>query len=307
MILRLLWFAVLLTLTLGWLERHFEVWGALLAWVTGVGAVFTGLLGWITVSQKQATEAEQRAWRERIIGFFLAERVLLLATILLLFTISFVSSVAVDMKKHDRALGFSIEPVHATTSSPPSTLVEPERVVRQRKLTTPFGRKYVIQMDGYLPHTFEIAPWAGATVLPREHLTPIPTILLRLPHDRTALADDAWIRIEAGGEQMLLAKLDDHASVQLGPGGQSLRSRVPEWRRELLVHDVNPVTAEKIVGAWSRTLKPSKAKAWNLANRTIVAELLPDKTQPRVAHIEFQTNLDALQDHVLELTKGPVP
>jgi hypothetical protein len=55
--------------------------------------------------------------------------------------------------------------------------------------TTPFSKRYRVQVDGYLPATFDVPPLVGQSVAVSRDLRPVPAVLFRPPLPALALLE----------------------------------------------------------------------------------------------------------------------
>ena len=298
MSIRLLWLAVLIVLASGWLTRHLGIWGELLGWASAMSGIVVALLVWLTPAERQIAIGNQAKWRHRIIGFVLGDRMLVSLSVIVLFTIAFVSSITVVMEGETRDRNYVLAAVDSTAKWEPQN-AEHDASRRSYEFTTPFGRRFSTKMDGYQKHSFELLPWMGATIVPHDDLQPTPSILLRVPHEKRPILDVATMVIQVGSGCRETVELNGKGSILLGPPERSVQSRRAEWRSELTVFNLDATSKEKQLIAWRRPVTPDWAHRMELAGLRVSATLR-DADNNVVAELEFFATTEVLQDRILE-------
>jgi hypothetical protein len=187
--------------------------------------------------------------------------VLCLVCLVLGATISSVTVLA-DGELETAAVRLAAEGTGAEGEKAKKRLSGPDSVVTFLALTTPFGRPYYVEVDGYIRESFDLYPLVGKKIRVRRDLSVSPSLLVRVPTGKHALlrVGAIRIRIDKGKEETVDLK-DGSASLLVGR-----RSGIPElfyerWKLEMIALGMQePVSARSIL-QWSnatffkRTLK----------------------------------------------------
>jgi hypothetical protein len=218
-------FAVLAVLSLGalWLQHHIGFEFKDLGVVALAGAVWGGigeladLLGEESGVRK-FTETVFRAPLRQLL-FFLARPVpLYIGTGLLALAMVTISSVTVRSEVPGEQSAVSLSSLDETGVPRKSTMNPDQPVVRFRPvLTSPFGRLYRVDAEGYVPAQLTVFPFVGREVLLGRDLVTSPSVLFRpFAEGIVALRDGGVFsvkRVVGGKEEQLVTDSDSGSAA----------------------------------------------------------------------------------------------
>lgn len=185
---------------------------------------------------------------------------------------------------------------------------EPARFV---VTSSPFGRVFRLEVDGYVPQTVEVYPVPGRRISPARDLRRSPTVLLRLSQLALGSFQD-----QAGGElvitrvvagdpagtpagEVIARTKQQHAAFLLGRAQRVPAGFAAAWRTELLARGVrDEILAAKHLVSWKEPAvlapavvlepgMPLRAQLFNAAGNV-------------VASSDFILGSDELQDQSVE-------
>ena len=173
--------------------------------------------------------------------------------------------------------------------------------------TRPFGRSFLLTLDGFVPQTIDAFPLLGVRVRAGQDLRRAPSALLRL----SELATGSWA--EAGGaelrvvivragqaETVLLETKKAASAILLGREQPVPSAWLTQWRLGLIAAQVTdePTIARQLI-AWRQPVvhQPSVGLQPGMSLR---ATLTSARSKKVVARAEFLLGRDELQDQLME-------
>ena len=299
-LLRILFLAVLVAVVNAWARRHLDMDWLGLALVNGalgfVG-VFAALLGGL---EEDRLAGVKRDLLRRVLRW----PVLITLLVLTVTVCSFVSSVTVLAGGADDAAAVRLAPEGDAAPDSVGVLAGRGSLLRRYVFTTPFGRPFYLEVDGYVRHSFDLYPWTGATIRVDRDLVRLPTIVVRTHYqDHQQLKRGALVIAVAGGGRIEVPTDEDRGAVILGRRVPIPAPLVAEWRSELLADSVTGALAEKHIRKWK-----------NPENEVVGYDRLPIRPGDRldvsfvvdqgvVASTSCRITTSPLQD--VRLAKGP--
>ncbi|NIS38895.1 hypothetical protein GWN26_13615, partial [Candidatus Saccharibacteria bacterium] len=200
----------------------------------GILAVVSFLAQWLTEKEASDFKTRVRKW----FLFFLKPPALIFLYAFLLICSSLVSSVTVLSDGTPGKLTVALTPEgNNQGNEKKEELRGSNDVVRFIDSTTPFGRPFYLEVDGYLRKSFDLYPWVGTKIRVREDLTPLPTVLLRIPTAARMFLSGGSVELYIadtgdGQERRLLNTPTDRGSgaLMLGPRLAVPNDIVEKWR-----------------------------------------------------------------------------
>jgi hypothetical protein len=162
--------------------------------------------------------------------------------------------------------------------------------------SNPFGRGYMIEVEGYRPFPLDVYPWIGKTVQVERDLEPAPSVLVRVPVGLHALLAGGRIELRRPGSAIPLASADttqgcgavifgrnlplesrmladwEHELRREGAEGQSLSAAYLAWRSPAVVPLAQPLSPNLALETLFITAGGTNARA----RFTLTAEALQD-------------------------------
>jgi len=303
LLLRLLLLALLLAVINGWATRHVGISWKSFSLINGVLAIFGSLAALLRDGENKALEKTRSHLRRRLLAGLLDWRTLAAMAIVCALAGSFVSSVTVlaDGVSGRRAVYVTAEG-QGRDDANRQPLANSEAVARTLHLTTPFGRPFYVEVDGYLRHSFDLYPWRGATLRLGRDLRRAPAVLVRIPVESFFHLQGARLRVLLDTETREIAVDPEHAAVFLGTGGSALGERFADWRNELVAADRGPQTIAHALLLWKEPLRAADIPALQPGNKISVE--LRSRADKIVARASFSVSSKPLQDIKLLVEEG---
>lgn len=234
LLIRALSLAVLLAAINGWSIRHLGHDLTKLASLNAVTVVFGYILARLREREKNLLEGEKRRGQREFLDWCLDPAALISIAILFGLFGSFVTSITVlaDGIAGPRS-------VYVTPEGKERKEGDEERLdtaddsVKFLRWTTPFGRPFYAEVEGYLRHSFDLYPWKGETLRIGSDLRSAPALLVRVPTEYFALLDGGLVRTTYDGESYDTATEEDRGSVILGRRTGVTKESIDDWRSEL--------------------------------------------------------------------------
>lgn len=239
--------ALLLVLLLAavdlWAAHHFG-WGIrdpgqLALLLSAAGAAY-GLVGWF-LTQEERDDAWGKL-RDTLRPVLLnPSLVLVLWAVFLVSTLLF-SSLTLVPESGGQLGGVSV--VRQDGTGDTVSLGGGVGLARVPLLTSPMAGPYVVRVEGYLPTTVEVPPLVGSRLRLGDDVARAPSLLIRPAGDALdALRLAGHVRVlrrDADGErQVAQSEPGAYGSFLLGPAQPTLRDRLANWERELIVEGVS--------------------------------------------------------------------
>jgi hypothetical protein len=217
--------AVLAVLSLGalWLQHHigfeFKNLGvvALIGGAWGIVGELADLLGEESGIRKFA-ETVFRAPLRKVLLYLARPVPLYVATGLLALAMATLASVTVRSEMPGEQLAVSLATLDEAGAPRTATMSADHPIVRFRPvLTSPFGRLYQVDAEGYVPAQLTVFPFVGREVLLGRDLVTAPSVLFRpFAEGIVALQDGAVFsvtRVRGGKEEQLVADSDSGSAA----------------------------------------------------------------------------------------------
>ena len=212
--------AVLAVLSLGglWLQHHIGFEFKDLGVVALVGAVWGGIGELADLFDEESgigkfTDSVFKAPLRRVLLFLARPVPLYVATGLLTLAMSTLSSVTVRSEVPGEQSAVSLATLDEGGAPRTATMGPDQAIVRFRPvLTSPFGRLYKVDAEGYVSAQMTVFPFVGRQVLLGRDLVTAPSVLFRpFAEGIVALQDGAVFsvkRVRGGKEEQLVADSD---------------------------------------------------------------------------------------------------
>jgi hypothetical protein len=249
---RLLLLAFLLATANAWVSRHFGNKWLYFGVYNGAIGIFWILFGYLGESEQKRSKKIFRNFLMRAVG----NSVLVPLLIVILISTSFISSVTVMASGVGGPHSVQLTPEGEKQHEGSSKLLRDETgIVRFIRFTTPFGKPFYLEVQGYLRKHFDLFPWTGATFRIAQDLERSPAILVRIPKERLMLAQGGRIVIEVNGQKPYDFETNQsQGAVLIGPPTPISQSLVAEWRSALKASGAPEVLAERAVRMWKNAI-----------------------------------------------------
>ena len=265
-----------------WSDHHLGIGSSQPVAMASLAAGLTfaiGILPWfLDEADDKALRSRLRALVARCVTWrVIAVAYLLCATVMLTWT-----SVVVLAEDGGRLGRVTLRALDGASAAPhvqtPADKDKPARFVLP---ANPFGRPYRLEVEGYVPRTFDVYPIVGTRVRPGVDLRRSPSVLLRFSEIAVGSWKDAGgaelrvVAVSAGGAETLLASSRTPASALFLGRAQAVPADwQATWRTELQARAVSDVQAARQLLAWRDTgvlalaagLEPGQALRVTLTN-----------------------------------------
>jgi hypothetical protein len=239
--------------------------------------------------------AELRQW----FLLFLRTPVLVVLYGLLLVGGSFISSVTVMSSGAGEQMDVRLsQEGRAQARGASGVLHGADDVVRLMRFTTPFGRAFYLDVDGYLRYSFDLYPWVGKKVRVSSDLAIAPSVLIRVPFGQQSHLDKGAVVVKLDGEVIAeMTTRQGQGSVIVGPCPRVPNEFTERWRTELLAEGVEgrPFYACLLGWQYPGLARPSVPLAPGMV---LEAEFFIDPNDP-IARAEFGVGSERIKDILL--------
>ena len=241
-----------------WLQHHLGFEFEKLGWVTLFGLIWGGmerLAGWI--GAKPAIEEEASRLKGPLIWLvnWLARPLpLKLTGGLLALLIALVSSVSVRSETAGERSAVSLTALEHRGDTRRKMLSSDAPVARFLLITSPFGRPYQLDAEGYVPAQITVYPVTGREVLLGRDLGPSPTVLFRpFAEGMAALSDGARFTVTRlrgdSSQQLAVDSSGSGKAFRLGRPRPITDAMVMSWSLEATASGApEPVRAQMLLG-----------------------------------------------------------
>lgn len=297
--LRVVVLVTLLVIISSWSSRHL---GTALP---GLALVGVGLLkkfyDFVGGAEKEVHENRLRS----VALFLLGDAFLAIFCLVTLFGCAFISSVTVMSAGVPAVAEVRVAPEGQMLPSDPSGQLDgPASLERIICLTSPLGRPYYLEVDGYQRYGFDLPAWSGAQVRLSEDLKRLPVVVLRVPAMFIQNLGSCDVEIRAGDVGPLrIATQRERGALVLGRPLLAPAALLAEWRSELRAKEIPDPLRETLLRFW-REPQPIP-EVGTITPGTVVHAYLLNADGGRIAGASFVVTGDEIQDVVL--TAGGVP
>ncbi len=313
--------AVLAVLSLGglWLQHHLGFDFKDLGIVALTGAVWGGMgqLAELFDEQSGIGKLADNVFKAPLRAglLFLAQPIVLYClTGLLALVMATLSSVTIRSDVPGERAMVSLTTLDEPGSPRTRTMSADQPVVRFRPvLTSPFGRLYQVDAEGYVPAQLTVFPFVGRQVLLGRDLVASPSVLFRPFAEAISALEDGAVfsvtRVRGGKQEQLVADADSGSASAflLGRPKPISDAMMMFWNLEATASQAPEAVKAKLVMLW-RSPKQVKMQSELAPHDCLVAEIrLHDKLKARgVAVLADASFADVLmQDVDSERTRVP--
>jgi hypothetical protein len=261
-------------------------------------AIFNFLWG-ILKKDKNTTEVSKiYSW----LTLFLKTPVLVLLFGIILLAGSIVSSVTVMDSGTQGNLTLSLVPEgQSQTEKNRTQLSGPNEVRKFIKFTSPFGRAFYLEVDGYLRHSFDLYPWFGKKIRITRDLSISPSILIRVPVSEQMGLSNGRIEVWEGQSKIAEEKTDkNHAAIIVGHNIAIPNAFFEKWNMEFTAYQVPKEAAALSLLRWQQP-KVIRSEVPLSAGKKIVAKFFVNEVIRAKAAYEVKSK--KIQD-VLLIVEG---
>lgn len=302
---RFIIFVVLIFLVNTWTLHHFDrnLWNL---------PIVNGLLVLIAIGKfmlKSWGKNRQKEFSQiirRILYFFLEPPVLALFFGLFILASLLISSVTVLSSGLVENAGVYLSPEGQRSSNKNSKdndkLEGPSTVIRFTRFTTPFGRPFYLEVEGFIRYSFDLYPWTGKTVRVTQDLQAEPSILIRIPTEVFDVVSRGKLEILLGGNRMPDMKcVVGSGSILIGRDISLPPSFKENWKMQILAAgNTNEVQTATYLSAWQNPQKinpdVSLMPGMKIEARLKIGDVV-------LARAEFQIGEEKIQDIKMSMEK----
>ena len=299
--LRLAVLALLLGVVQLWVSLHLAGnWLVLLATLT----VLTNT----TIQVFQAGSAQEdddvkRRWSRALARWALHGWSLALLTVAVVLLVSMRSSVRISASGAQVPVTVNLRAIGAAAEEAVlRELRDPEGELHLPCATLWGGRSYILDVQGYRRHYFEVHPWRGAKLVLTRDLEVAPTLLVRLTGSLRAQAAGGEIRLSRRTDQgiVLLAKTTTEArraAARFGRARELPGTLLEGWRIEVeasMNEDAPRGAVARVLDSWLRPLPVGEVLTLRPGDPLRAEFLAPDGTLQ--AQLDFSVGSGHFQD-----------
>lgn len=303
LLLRLLALAVLFAALNAWSVRHLGQDLMKLGILNAVAAAFGLFFAFLQEDEQKRLKTRKQKMGRKLVGRFLDPTVLIGVTVVFLLGGSFLTSVTVlaDGVPGRRTVHITFEGEARDVDSE-KILDGTAAKVRYLRFTTPFGRPFYAEVDGYLRHSFDLYPWTGATLRVGRDLDPAPAVLVRVPVEWFPLLPGGRLRLTVEEKNYDLETAEGRAAAFLGRGAAISRDRLEDWRSALIAAGHSREKIEEAVLTWKN---PTMARDFpSLPPGTELEVEFLSRAGKAVTGMSYRVTGESLQDLVLPMRRG---
>lgn len=264
-------------------------------------AIFNFLWGIFQKNDSKTGVSKIYSW----LTLFLRTPVLVLLFGIFLLAGSIVSSVTVMNSGTQDNLAVSLVPEgQPQTEKNRTQLSGPNDVRKFIRFTSPFGRAFYLEADGYLRHSFDLYPWFGKKIRITRDLSISPSILIRVPVSEQMGLSSGRIEVWEGQSKIAEQKTDrNHAAIIVGHNVAIPNAFFEKWNMEFTAYQVPPEAAALSLLRWQQP-KVIRSKVPLSAGKKIVAKFFVNDVIR--AKAEYEVKSKKIQD-VLLIVEGENP
>lgn len=234
-----------------WSNRHLGI-----GWDKPIWSLLLGALGVGFGLFEAADQNLKKRWLGKIVACMVQTPILATIYALLGITACFLTSVSIVNDPSGTAFAAML----ASPDNPNIALLSednkgnPKEPLTLRPVwTTPLGKLYALQVDGYVPETISVYPVWGVTLRPDRDLRTAPSVLLRLPTGSVSASARVKIwRKRAALSAILIA--DCHkpwSSILVGKPQPIPPKMVEDWRlHEVALGNRSVTVLAQLIAAW---------------------------------------------------------
>jgi hypothetical protein len=266
---RILTLLAILTVVGLWLQHHLGFELMKLGWVVlliGGWSVFSKAAEWLGKKYAPGPKVEkvfkQRS-RRLLVSLSRGTRLYFIAGFVALMLLT-VSSVAVRSATPDEPATVSIAAFDPRGAARHDSLRGDKPIARFPVFTTPFGRLFEVDADGYVPAQVAVYPLVAKQVVLGQHLTPSPSVLFRpFVEGIVALKDSAVFRVtrrSATGRVDTLARFTGGgaSSFLLGRPRPITEAMLMYWDLEATASGAPPAARAELLITWRNVTQLEK-------------------------------------------------
>lgn len=190
-------------------------------------------------------------------------------------------------------------------------------------LTTPFGRSFVLEVDGYEPQVIDLFPFVEHEIHAARDLRLAPTVLLRFPPGDRGDRNGGYVVLErpdgaAGWVEIGRAgTIDSRGSILLGPPRPIPDDRLAFWRRQYAAFELEksiagrePLTADYenlTLFEWEHPVVLRTTGTLRVGSRYRARFWESEASEAPGWELEFAVGSDPFQDHAVWDDVVPTP
>ncbi len=238
-----------------WINYHINVDGWRLVIINIVPIIYGILTFLISLGPEEEAKSLKKKLRPLLL-FFLRPIVLILIYVLFLVSGMLVSSVTVLADGSHEYIKISIIPEGKEESRHLEIIDEPYQIVKFILFSSPFGKSYYIEADGFLRESFELYPWIGRRIRINRDLRPTPTLIFRLPGPNIKIYEGGFFKIVVNNDTIFSQKIKGQKSlsVMLGRYRNITQELKENWKASLTIDDIKEPKRTAFMRAWGNPI-----------------------------------------------------
>ncbi|MEP1093854.1 MAG: hypothetical protein ABJG78_02025 [Cyclobacteriaceae bacterium] len=280
-----------------WVNYHLD-----LPWVAalfGFVNVFVAVFAFVKDLFTKEDQSLIMQFYRRLLKICLHPASLMILVFVILFVCNFFASIRIYK-------GGITEKLDATMMSEGSdepkniALKDPNAIVNTVRFTNPFGRSYLLEVDGYRSFSFELYPWTGKRIKIQSDLKPAPSLFLRLlpfPGD----LKDGTLKLVIDADTVGTYAFDgpDNGAIMIGKRKPILSQYEKNWKNELLLKNAAfEALSDQLTAGWLNYKHENLN--FPLPENTLMKAFFYNHLGNLIAKNEFLITEEPLQDYLLE-------
>ncbi len=182
-------------------------------------------------------------------------------------------------------------------SARPKPLDGQNSLVRFLRWTTPFGRPYSVEVEGFVPTTFDLYPWVGKRIRLASDMTQARSLLIRFPSADIELVNESRLTIAVDGVVLGTSTMDtEHMAVLVGQQRPAFSDFYDEWQFEFKAYNVPESRASRCVLGWTNPVVMKLSRP--LVPGLVVEATVYSRTDSVLYKQSFLIGPDKVQDVV---------
>jgi len=251
----LLFLAIAVFLINIWANHHLNINGKSLVLINIIPAIY----GILTFLMSFGSDDEVKSLRRKmrpVLFFFLKPGVLTIIYLVFFSCGSTISSVTILADGMDEHIEISIIPEGLENPKQSRIINSPYDIAKMVLFTSPFGKSFYVNADGFIRESFELYPWIGKRIRLTKDLRPTPTLLFRLPGPSIRRYDGGKFKILTKDDTISSRKINSQqsSSIMLGKYRRIGQEYKDDWNVSLLIDEVENPKRASILRAWGNPI-----------------------------------------------------
>ena len=181
------------------------------------------------------------------------------------------------------------------------TLEGPNDIERFIRFTSPFGRSFYLDVEGYQRYSFDLFPWLGKRVRIKEDLNVTPSLLLRIPTGVGMHLPRGRVVVYADSEEIATGKTSTkNGALLVGRNVPIPSSFVERWKLELVAMGITSQEAAATSLLIWQNPAVTKPSAPIIPGSILVVKFLTHQGKVK-ARARFAVGTEKIQDILMSI------